>query len=76
MLRAQSMPINRCPPTQMMKGKPLKTVSFIEAMECLPLVKVRDGPEWTYEILCGPPHKISYVALKVMLRADDGLHIY
>jgi hypothetical protein len=58
MLRAQSMPINRCPPTQMMKGNPLKTVSFIEAMECLPLVKVRDGPEWTYEIHSCKPHSV------------------
>jgi ATP-dependent DNA ligase len=25
-------------------------VGFIEAMECLPVAKVPDGPDWTYEI--------------------------
>ena len=55
---------------------PHQTATFVESMECLPVTKIPEGREWTYEILCGPPHKISYVALKVMLRTDDGLHIY
>jgi hypothetical protein len=38
--------------------------------------RVPDGPEWTYEILCGGPHKTSYVALTVMLRRDNGHQIY
>jgi len=53
-----------------------RIVGFIESMECRPVAKIPQGLEWTYEILCGPPHKISYVALKVMLRTNDGLHIY
>ena len=42
---------------------------FIETMDCLPGSKLPEGPEWTYEILCGGSHKISlccvrhYVAL-------------
>ena len=28
-------------------------------MECLPVTKLPEGPEWTYEILCGPPHMNS-----------------
>jgi hypothetical protein len=52
------------------------TAAFIEPMEYLPMPHVPEGADCTYEILCGPPHKISYVALKVMLRTDDGLHIY
>jgi ATP-dependent DNA ligase len=30
--------------------KKIKTVTFIESMECLPVAKLPDGPEWTYEI--------------------------
>jgi ATP-dependent DNA ligase len=29
---------------------PPRTAGFIEAMECLPVTKIPDGPEWTYEI--------------------------
>jgi ATP-dependent DNA ligase len=34
------------------KGSKLitKTASFIESMECLPVSKIPEGPEWTYEI--------------------------
>lgn len=47
----------------MMKTKEAtRKASFIEAMECLPVAKLPAGPEWTYEILCGGPHKISFVA--------------
>jgi hypothetical protein len=46
----------------------MTTASFIESMECLPVSKIPEGPEWTYEILCGGPHKISYVVLRFMLR--------
>src|ERR1700722_10035014 len=28
----------------------LRKAAFIEAMECLPVVTVPDGPEWSYEI--------------------------
>jgi bifunctional non-homologous end joining protein LigD len=27
-----------------------RKAGFIEAMECLPVTKIPDGPEWTYEI--------------------------
>jgi DNA ligase D-like protein (predicted ligase) len=30
--------------------KPPTKASFIESMECLPVTKVPEGPEWTYEI--------------------------
>lgn len=36
-----------------MPKKPLlqaRTAGFIEAMECLPVPKIPEGPEWTYEI--------------------------
>lgn len=29
---------------------PPRTAGYIEAMECLPVTKIPDGPEWTYEI--------------------------
>ena len=29
---------------------PQYTAGFIESMECLPVTKIPDGPEWTYEI--------------------------
>jgi hypothetical protein len=32
-----------------------RIVGFIESMECLPVAKIPEGLEWTYEILCGPP---------------------
>jgi ATP-dependent DNA ligase len=33
------------------KRKQIKTaLAFIETMECLPVTKMPDGPEWTYEI--------------------------
>ena len=28
--------------------------------------KLPDSDEWCYELLCGPPHKISYVPQSVM----------
>jgi hypothetical protein len=39
------------------KGK----AEFIEPMDCAPVTKLLDGPGWVWEILCGPPHKISQV---------------
>jgi DNA ligase D-like protein (predicted ligase) len=32
------------------RATPLATLGFIEAMECLSVVKLPEGPEWTYEI--------------------------
>ncbi len=37
-----------------------RDADFIESMDCLPVVKVPEGPEWTYEKLCAAQHKISY----------------
>jgi hypothetical protein len=42
--------------------------AFIEPMECLPVPRVPDGPEWTYEFLCCAAHKISYVSPDIMWR--------
>jgi len=46
-----------------------RKIGFIETMDCLPVSKLPEGAEWTYEILCGRPHKISYVAQPVMWRS-------
>ena len=32
------------------KASTIRKAGFIEAMECLPVTKVPEGPEWTYEI--------------------------
>jgi len=52
-----------------------RKAEFIDTMDCLPVTKLPEGPEWTYEVLCGGQHKISYVAPKLMLHTDNGLHI-
>jgi ATP-dependent DNA ligase len=31
-------------------ASPEQAASFIETMDCLPVSKLPDGPEWTYEI--------------------------
>jgi hypothetical protein len=49
-------------------ASPHQTATFVESMECLPVTKIPEGREWTYELLCCAAHKSSYVALKVMLR--------
>jgi hypothetical protein len=49
-------------------AKAAKSVGFIETMDCLAIPKIPEGPEWTYEILCGGPHKISSVAPSIMWR--------
>jgi hypothetical protein len=42
--------------------------SFVEPMDCLSVSKLPEGLGWIWEILCGPPHKTSSVALGVMWR--------
>jgi DNA ligase D-like protein (predicted ligase) len=32
------------------QSKPARTASFVETMDCLPVIRVPDGPGWTYEI--------------------------
>jgi hypothetical protein len=54
------------------RALPRQAVGFIETMDCLPVPKLPDGPEWTYEILCSGSHKISCVAQEVMLRDSSG----
>jgi len=39
---------------------PRRKADFIEPMDCAPVPKLIDGPDWVYEILCGPPHKILW----------------
>jgi hypothetical protein len=46
--------------------------SFVEPMECLSVSKLPEGLGWIWEILCGPPHKISSVAPDVMWRWGRG----
>jgi hypothetical protein len=45
-----------------------QNAQFIKPMECLPVEKIPEGDNWTYELLCGRPHKISSVAQRVMWR--------
>ena len=47
---------------------PKTEASFVEPMECLSVSKLPEGLEWLWEILCGPPHKMSSVAMNVMWR--------
>jgi hypothetical protein len=49
-----------------------RKAEFIDTMDCLPVTKLPEGPEWTYEVLCSGSHKISYVAQEVMLRDSSG----
>ena len=37
-----------------------RNIRFIETMDCLPVSTLPEGPEWTYEILCGGQHKNSW----------------
>jgi hypothetical protein len=37
-------------------------------MEGLPVTEIPDDREWSYEILCGGPHKSSSVAPSIMWR--------
>ena len=53
-------------------GAIARDAGFIETMDCLPVSKLPEGPEWTYEILCSASHNISYVAQEVMLRDSSG----
>ena len=41
------MPQTRRPPSASSR---IAKVSFIEPMECLPVAKIPEGPDWTYEI--------------------------
>ena len=36
------------------------SIRFTPPMECLPVTSIPEGDAWVYELLCGPPHKISY----------------
>jgi DNA ligase D-like protein (predicted ligase) len=37
-------------PVPNMRALPKQAASFIETMDCLPVAKLPDGPQWTYEI--------------------------
>jgi len=52
-----------------LESLPISEASFVEPMECLAVSKLPAGATWIWEILCGPPHKIS-VASVVMWRRD------
>lgn len=43
--------------------------AFIEPMLLLRAERVPEGPNWSYELLCGGPHNSSSVALHVMWRS-------
>jgi hypothetical protein len=59
-------------PVPNQRALPKQAATFIETMDCLPVAKLPHGPQWTYEILCNGPHKISCVAQEVMLRNSCG----
>jgi hypothetical protein len=44
----------------MAKTTKIREAAFIESMECLPVTKIPEGPEWTYEILCCAPHNAEH----------------
>jgi hypothetical protein len=52
----------------LLSSLPKRRAEFTEPMDCAAVSKLPDGWQWIYEILCGAPHKISYVALNVMWR--------
>ena len=43
-----------------LESLPRTQASFIEPMECLSVSELLEGDHWIWEILCGPPHKISW----------------
>ena len=53
---------------------PTRPPAFLEIMECSAVSKLPDGPQWVYEILCGPPHKIS-VALRLKADAEHDITV-
>jgi hypothetical protein len=55
------------PPKLKLASLPQKDAAFIEPMDCLAASKLPDTANWVWEILCGPPHKIS-VAMNIMWR--------
>jgi hypothetical protein len=56
------------PITKKLDSLQIRAAAFIEPMECLAVPRLPDGSQWLFEILCGPPHKTSYVVLNVMWR--------
>jgi hypothetical protein len=45
-------------------------------MECLPVENIPEGKLWTYELLCGPPHRSSFCgAARYVAFNDAGSHI-
>jgi hypothetical protein len=59
-------------PLTKLAALPERKPEFIEPMECALVPSLPEGPQWTYEILCGEPHKISSVAPDVMWRWGRG----
>jgi bifunctional non-homologous end joining protein LigD len=47
------------------KALPERIADFIESMECLPVLEVPDGPEWTYEL------KLDGYRLEVVQRGQE-----
>src|SRR5271169_3604018 len=68
-LRLENM---RSPKASKLDSLPKRSASFLEPMECASVSKLPASDQWVFEILCGPPHKIS-VAFAVMWRWHAGL---
>jgi hypothetical protein len=45
---------------------PRSRMTFVELMLAKPVPQLPEGANWQYELLCGRPHKISYVVQSVM----------
>src|SRR5689334_13826238 len=56
--------MRRSGPTRL-ETLPRRKADFIEPMDCAPVPKLIDGPEWVYEILCGASHKISVGQMQI-----------
>jgi hypothetical protein len=63
---------SRTVPSHPFRSLPKTKAGFVEPLDCLPVSKLPEGPQWVWEILCGPPH-ISSVASAVMWRLGCGL---
>jgi len=46
-------------------------LGFIETMDCLPVSKLPEGPEWTNEILCGVAVYVVLHSLMSFLVGSD-----
>jgi hypothetical protein len=47
-------------PADLLRSLPKAKAAFIQPMDCLPVSKLPEGPQWLWEILCGAPHNLFW----------------